>query len=90
MGRTARIFGPVVGSKYAVSSNGSPTFLDVGARYPAQRRFTVVIWIENRAAFGRPVVRYRGRTVCVTGRVTSYGGVAEIIARSPSQIAVIR
>jgi DNA/RNA endonuclease YhcR with UshA esterase domain len=88
IGRVATIKGRVVGTKYASSSNGSPTFLDVGAAYPSSRRFTVVIWIENRSAFGRPEARYRGHTICVRGRVTSYGGVAEIEASSPSQIAI--
>jgi hypothetical protein len=88
IGRVATIRGRVVGTKYASSSNGSPTFLDVGAAYPSSRRFSVVIWIENRAAFGRPETRYRGHTICVRGRVTSYRGVAEIEASSPSQIAL--
>jgi DNA/RNA endonuclease YhcR with UshA esterase domain len=57
--------------------------------YPDPRRFTVVIWIENRASFGRPEVRYRGHTICVRRIVESYRGVPEIEARSPSQIRVL-
>jgi hypothetical protein len=66
-----------------------PTFLNLGVNYPNPRRFTVVIWIENRSAFGRPEARYRGRTICVRGSVRSYRGVPEIEARSPTQIKVI-
>jgi hypothetical protein len=90
VGRVATIQGHVAGTRYAASSNGSPTFLNLGVNYPNPSRFTVVIWIENRAAFGRPEVRYRGRTMCVRGRVQSYQGVPEIIARSTRQIKVIR
>ena len=86
----ATIRGPVVGTRFASASNGSPTFLNVGLNYPNPRRFTVVIWIENRSAFGRPEVRYRRKTICVRGLVRSYRGVPEVFARSPSQIRVVR
>jgi hypothetical protein len=90
VGRTATIRGRVAGTRFASASNGSPTFLNLGVNYPNPRRFTVVIWIENRGAFGRPEIRYRGKSICVRGRVQSYGGVPEIEARSPAQIKVLR
>jgi len=89
VGRLATIRGRVAGTRFASSSNGSPTFLNIGVDYPDPHRFTVVIWIENRASFGRPEVRYRGHTLCVRGLVESYRGVPEIEARSPSQIRVL-
>jgi hypothetical protein len=88
VGRVATVKGPVVGSVFARSSNGSPTFLNLGRDYPSPARFTVVIWIENRAAFGTPERRYRGRTICVRGLVKLYRGSPEVVARSPSQIAI--
>jgi hypothetical protein len=90
IGHVATIRGPVASTKFAVSSNGSPTFLNIGAAYPSLRRFTVVIWIENRGRFGVPEVRYRGHTICVRGFVDEYAGVPEIEATSPTQIAVAR
>ena len=86
IGRTATVKGPVVGTKYASYSNGRPTFLDLGRTYPSSSRFTVVIWGENRASFGTPERRYYGRTICVRGLVSTYEGLPQIIARSPSQI----
>ena len=88
VGRYATIKGWVAGTKYAASSNGSPTFLNLGADYPSSRRVTVVIWFENRARFGAPERRYKGHTICVRGFVDTYAGVPEIEATSPSQIAV--
>ena len=88
-GRVATLKGPVASTKYARYSNGSPTFLNIGRPYPNEG-FTVVIWIENRAAFGRPEVRYRRHTICIRGLVGSYDGVPEIVARSPRQIRIIR
>ena len=90
VGRVATIQGRVAGTRYAASSNGSPTFLNLGVDYPSPSRFTVLIWIENRSAFGRPEVRYRGHTICVHGLVSSYQGVPEIVARSTSQIRIVR
>ena len=88
VGRIATVKGRVVDAKYARWSNGRPTFLDLGRAYPSPSRFTIVIWSENRASFGTPERRYLGRTVCVRGRVSTYKGVAQIEAVSPSQIAV--
>jgi hypothetical protein len=90
VGHVATIRGRVAGTRYAASSNGSPTFLNLGVDYPDSRRFTVVIWLENRPAFGRPESRYLHRTICVRGLVTRYAGVPEIEARTPSQITLLR
>jgi hypothetical protein len=90
IGRVATIRGRVAGTKYAPSSNGAPTFLDVGVGYPDERRVTVVIWGNNRKRFGAPEVRYRHRTICVRGLVDTYAGVPEIEATSPAQIFVTR
>ena len=88
IGKVATVKGSVRGTRYASGSNGSPTFLNLGRDYPSLSRFTVVIWGENRARFGTPERRYYGKTICVRGRITSYGGVVEIEATSPSQIAL--
>lgn len=87
-GSVATLTGRVASTKFASSSTGSPTFLDIGHAYPNANRLSIVIWIENRAAFGRPEIRYRGRTVCVRGLVSDYNGSPEIILRSPSQIRI--
>lgn len=88
VGRIATVKGRVVDATYARSSNGRPTFLNLGRAYPNTSRFTIVIWSENRASFGTPERRYLGRTVCIRGRVSTYRGVAQIEAVSPSQIAI--
>jgi hypothetical protein len=90
VGRYATIKGRVAGTTFASFSNGSPTFLDIGASYPSTKRVTVVIWIENRNKFGAPEAKYKGHTICVHGYVDSYDGVPEIEAKAPSQILVTR
>jgi hypothetical protein len=89
VGRTRTVRGRVVATYYAATSDGQPTFLDLGRPYPSPSRFRVVIWQEDRADFGgRPELRFRGRTICVRGRIALYDGVPEIVARSSAQIAV--
>ena len=89
IGTYATIKGRVAGAKYASWSNGSPTFVDLGVAYPSSRRFTIVIWGENRARFGAPETKYWNHVLCVKGLVTTYNGIPQIEAMSPGQIAIV-
>jgi DNA/RNA endonuclease YhcR with UshA esterase domain len=55
--------------------------------YPNQI-FTVVIWGSDRAKFGEPEATFRGKSVCVTGKIKEFRGVPEVIVYEPSQIKV--
>ncbi|GAB4262521.1 MAG: hypothetical protein Kow00122_18920 [Thermoleophilia bacterium] len=89
-GEEVTVEGPVVGTYYARSSNGGPTFLNLGRDYPDPDRFTVVIWERNRGRFpGAPEVIYRGRTIRVTGVVAVYKGSPQIEVKRPKQIEVV-
>jgi hypothetical protein len=88
VGRVVTVKGRVVRTYFASSTNGRPTFLDVGYAYPDSRRFSIVIWIEDRSKFGRPERRYYLHTVCVRGRAETYQGTPEIVLRSRSHIRV--
>jgi len=87
VGERATVCGPVVDATWASSSNGKPTFLNIGNPYPAPDRFTVVIWIQNRGNFPQaPEDYYLGKTICVTGLITEYDGIPEIEVSYPSEI----
>lgn len=89
VGEKRSVRGPVKGTEYSTSSTGRPTFLNVGKDYPNKGRFTVVIWGKDRGNFPfRPEVKYRGRTIIVTGRISTYKGVAQMYVRSPSAIKI--
>jgi DNA/RNA endonuclease YhcR with UshA esterase domain len=91
IGESVTVRGPVVGATYAESSNGSPTFLNVGADYPDPSRFTVVIWGEDRGNFKEaPEDQYSGQTIRVTGTVSDYKGVPQIEVSSQSEIEVVQ
>lgn len=87
IGERTTVYGPVASTKWATSSKGQPTFINLGNAYPNTNRFTIVIWAENRGNFPfAPESYYIGKTISVTGLITEYKGVPEIEATSPSQI----
>ena len=77
LGQIGTVCGEVASSKYATSVNGRPTYLNIDKPYP-DHIFTAVIWDTHRAQFGAPEQRYKGKWVCVTGRITAYQGVPQI------------
>jgi hypothetical protein len=85
VGETRTVCGKVASTHFAAKSKGQPTFLNLDDRYPKEV-FTILIWGSDRAKFGAPETKYRDARVCVTGKITSYRGKAEIMATEPSQI----
>ena len=83
------VCGPVVRTTFAQTTNGQPTFLDLGRTYPDPARFSVLIWGNQRANFpSAPETLYRGKTICVTGKIVTYQGTLEMEVRTPSQIQI--
>jgi hypothetical protein len=80
-GEYACVTGRVTFVLWAEQANGQPTFVNLGSR------FTVVIWVEDRGKFQPPPESWRGTTITVWGVIEIYRGRAEIILRSPAQLA---
>jgi DNA/RNA endonuclease YhcR with UshA esterase domain len=87
VGERATVCGEVASTHFAASSRGNPTFINLDKPYPNQI-FTVLIWGTNRPKFRDPEEAYRGKHICVTGKISDYKGAPEIIAYEPSQIKV--
>ena len=87
IGETTTVCGSVVSTRYAASTRGQPTFLNLDKPYPSQV-FTVVIWGSARIKFGAPESAYRGKRICVAGKITEYRGVPQVVADDPGQITV--
>jgi hypothetical protein len=87
VGEKSTVCGRVVGTHFASGSKGQPTFLNLDEPFPKEI-FRILIWGSDRPKFGRPEETYRDKEVCVTGIITSYRGVAEIVASEPGQIQV--
>jgi DNA/RNA endonuclease YhcR with UshA esterase domain len=83
LGRHVRVKDTVAEVYHARSSNGQPTFIDLGQAYPSPNRLTVLIWAENRGGFPAPPEKmFRpGTAICVDGTVSSYRGVSQIEVR---------
>ena len=87
IGEQATVCGKIVSTRYADTTRGSPTLLNFDEPYPNQI-FTLLIWGSDRPKFGNPETAYRGKQLCVSGRINSYKGVPEIVASDPTQVKV--
>ena len=87
IGEKATVCGKVASTRYAATTRGKPTFLNLDKPYPSQV-FTVLIWGESREKFGAPEEMYRDKEICVTGRITEYRNVPEIVVSEPRSIEV--
>lgn len=85
IGERATVCGKVASTHYAKSSKGEPTFLNLDEPYPKEI-FTILIWGSDREKFGTPEIEYWDVRVCVTGKITSYRAVPEIVATERAQI----
>jgi hypothetical protein len=87
VGEKATVCGKVVGIHFVSSGKGQPTFVHFDQQYPDQI-FTLVIWGNDRPKFGRPEELYRDKGLCVTGKITVYLGIPEIVASNPNQVQI--
>jgi hypothetical protein len=87
VGEKATVCGKVAGIHFVSSGKGQPTFIHFDEPYPDQI-FTLVIWGSDRPKFGRPEEIYRDKDLCVTGKITVYLGIPEIVATAPNQVQV--
>lgn len=84
IGETAAVCGLVADATY--QQNGSHvTFLNFDKPYP-DHTFTAFLPAENREKFGAPEKEYKGKQICVTGKILEYHGKPEIILTDPQQI----
>ena len=92
IGKKAKVCGRVASARYLNWVAAQPTLLNLDKPYP-QQVFTVMIPGWDREKFvspesGAPEVKYKDKTVCVTGKISSYRGVPQIVAEEPEQIEV--
>ena len=85
LGQIGTVCGEVASSMYATSSKGRPTYLNIGKPYP-NHIFSAVIWDTHRAKFGALEQRYKGKWICVRGRIADYRGAAQIEVQEREQL----
>jgi hypothetical protein len=77
IGEQGTVCGQIASEHEAIGSRGKPTFINLDKPYPDQV-FTALVWGSDRERVGR--IPSSGR-LCVTGLITDYKGVPEIIVR---------
>lgn len=88
VGKHRTVCGQVASATFAVQTRRQPTFLNLDRPYPNQI-FTVVIWGQDRPKFRTaPEKLYSGKQVCVSGVISTYKGVPQIIVNEPTQISL--
>jgi len=95
VGEIKIVQGKVVDTYYASGSSGQPTFLNLCYPYGDERRFTAVIWGEDRQEFidcldGPPEQVLLNGEVCVKGLIQIYEGIPEIILTQCDQLTIIQ
>jgi hypothetical protein len=85
VGEYATVCGFVVTAEFANFVENQPTFLNLATRFPNEV-FTAVIWGADRGRFDYAPESLRGSSICVTGEITTYRDIAQIIVSTPDQI----
>jgi hypothetical protein len=78
-GTTQRVCGPFAGS----GNSNDDVFLNLGRDYPDQQRFQIVLWDVGSV---EPIPY--GATLCASGQITQYEGVAQIELKSASMVEI--
>jgi len=94
VGEIKVVQGKVVDTYYCQTCTGQPTFLNLCYPYGDERRFTALVWGEDRQKFidclgGPPEQVLLNREVCVEGLIEIYEGIAEIILTECGQLTLI-
>jgi micrococcal nuclease len=84
IGETVTVCDKVYSTKLIDGSN--MTLLNLGDYYPKQL-LTVVIKGKDRSKFkDAPETYFKGKNVCVTGKIVDYKGNPEVVVNEPSAI----
>lgn len=89
LGEEATVCGMIVSVHFASGSKGTPTFINLDKPYP-NHIFTILIWGDDLPNFKENPTRWDGKKACVTGKITLYAGVPEIVAKRQDQITVTK
>ena len=85
VGEHATVCGYVVSATFATYTQNQLTFLNLAKRYPNQV-FTAVIRGVDRQRFDYAPESLEGSLICVSGEITTYRNIAQIIVTTPNQI----
>ena len=85
VGQRVRVCGPL----RSTGSDGDDRFLNLGASYPREPRFTIVVW-DNPASVPEVGNRLRSYRACATGKVSMYGSVPQMELEDGGAIELLK
>lgn len=88
VGRTLVVVGPVVNVTTAAASQGRPTLISVGNRFPNPNRLTLAVWSDSFEL--KNPGEMVGKFVCVIGKISNYQGSPQIVLRSVDELKVFK
>ncbi len=87
VGDSVKIMAKIYGGKYLERAENTPTFLDVGGKYP-DAKLTLVIFGDVRKQFKNPPeTYYEGKDEWITGRIQLFKNKPEIVIYGTGQIS---
>lgn len=79
--------GTVKEYQYLPNVKGAPTWINLGAKYPAKERLAVVVWGNDRDRFGRALSEgLVNRQICIIGKVRLHNGTPQIAIKWPREL----
>jgi hypothetical protein len=88
VGDSVKVCGLVYDTYFAARSENTPTFLNIGAKYPNQL-LTVVIWTDTRKLFEvKPEEFYLNKNVCIIGKIELYNEKPQIVIKTKEHIMI--
>lgn len=87
VGRLVAVHGTVKEYRYMPNVKGAPTWINLGAKYPAKDRLAVVVWGDHRNKFGRALSEgLVNRQICIIGKVGMRDGTPQITLKWPREL----
>lgn len=86
VGQQVAVTGKIMRITERKNVRGSPTWIEIGAAYPAPNRLTLVIWGEQRAKFSQLNRSAISRQACAQGTVQLYRQQLQIELKQPKQL----
>ena len=88
IGDSVKVCSQIYDTYYAVRTENTPTFLNIGAKYPNQL-LTVVIWGDVRKNFeSNPEEVFKNKQVCVIGKLETYKDKPQIVIQKTNQVPI--
>ena len=88
IGDSVKVCTTIFGGRFFDKPGNAPTLLNVGAAYP-NSPLTLVIWSDLRSQYKTPPEElYKGKAVCITGKVILFKEKPEIVIYKEEQIVL--